>query len=66
MSMKMKFIYLLAFLCLGTLGIYSCQNDPEFPDPGFELEDQDVEVRRDTADYYNVRMKMEVPNGQTR
>ncbi|WP_053975847.1 hypothetical protein [Mangrovimonas xylaniphaga] len=57
---------LLNILFLGTIGLLlfqACQNDPEFPDPGFEIEDQRVEVRRDTADYYDINIKMNVPNG---
>lgn len=48
----------LSFLLL----LQSCQEDPSFPDPGFEIGDQRVEVRRDTADYYDIKMKMDVPN----
>ncbi len=59
----MKIKYLINFATLLTLVLWSCQKDPEFPDPGFELEDQEVEVRRDTADVYSVQMQMEVPNG---
>ncbi|OMP30159.1 hypothetical protein [Mangrovimonas sp. DI 80] len=57
---------LLNILFLGTIGLLlfqACQNDPEFPDPGFEIEDQRVEVRRDTADFYDINIKMNVPNG---
>ncbi|MBR8535804.1 hypothetical protein KDU71_09580 [Carboxylicivirga sediminis] len=56
-------------LCIFLVGIASlitfqaCQEDPSFPDPGFELTDQRVEVRRDTADYYDISMRMNVPNG---
>jgi hypothetical protein len=55
---------LLYILLLGVFGLFmqSCQNTPEFPDPGFELTDQRVEVRRDTADYYDIKMQMKVPN----
>ncbi|GAA4293074.1 hypothetical protein GCM10023163_09730 [Aestuariibaculum suncheonense] len=40
----------------------SCEQDIVFPDPGFELEDRAVEVRRDTADYYDINLRMNVPN----
>ncbi|WP_430809672.1 MULTISPECIES: hypothetical protein [unclassified Carboxylicivirga] len=59
----MKIKYLLPLLCLVTCLFYACQKVPTFPDPGFKLENQDVEVRRDTADFYTVKMQMEVPNG---
>ncbi len=59
----MKIKYLINIAALLILVLWSCQKDPEFPDPGFELEDQEVEVRRDTADVYSVQMQMEVPNG---
>ncbi len=61
--LRMKKTYLLLVVVLGLALMWSCQDDPEFPDPGFELEDQSVEVRRDTADVYTLSMEMEVPNG---
>lgn len=54
--------YYFGFLILSIIAVVSCQ-DPVFPDPGFELEDQAVEVRRDTAENYTVKMGMKVPNG---
>lgn len=53
------------FVLLGVLTLLlfqSCQDDPIFPDPGFEITEQRVEVRRDTADFYNIHMSMKVPN----
>jgi len=58
-----KYLYILLIGIGGALGFQSCQDDPVFPDPGFDIADQRVEVRRDTADYYNISMEMEVPNG---
>ncbi|WMI66021.1 hypothetical protein RBH94_02410 [Aestuariibaculum sp. YM273] len=59
---KNNFLYIL---CCGILGLslmMSCNNDIVFPDPGFELSDKRVSVRRDTADYYDIKFKMNVPN----
>ncbi len=61
--MNKKFLYILFIGIVGALSFQSCQDDPAFPDPGFEIGDQRVEVRRDTADYYDITMAMEVPNG---
>lgn len=58
-----KTIYIVTFAIMAMLLLYACQKDPIFPDPGFEIGDQRVEVRRDTADFYNIKMKMNVPNG---
>ncbi|WP_066220081.1 hypothetical protein [Formosa haliotis] len=60
--MKKSLITTLLFGTLAVLLFQACQDDPEFPDPGFELTDQRVEVRRDTVDFYNVHMTMKVPN----
>jgi hypothetical protein len=46
-----------------TVILLSCQDDPEFPDPGFEIKDKDIEVRRDTIDTYTLEFDMDVPNG---
>ncbi|SFT12710.1 hypothetical protein SAMN04487906_3104 [Zhouia amylolytica] len=56
-------IYILLIGCLGLFALQSCESDPVFPDPGFELEDTRVEIRRDTADFYDINLKMDVPNG---
>ena len=61
--MKMKYIYSAVLGLLGLAMFQACQSDPVFPDPGFEIGDQRVEVRRDTADYYDISFKMNVPNG---
>ncbi len=61
--MNLKYIIGLSSVVLSLLSFSACQDDPVFPDPGFELEDQDVAVRRDTADIYRVSMEMDVPNG---
>ncbi len=61
--MNSKYIFSVSLVLVSLLLFTACQDDPTFPDPGFELEDQEVEVRRDTADYYNVSMQMDVPNG---
>lgn len=58
-----KYLYILLVGIVGALALQSCQDDPAFPDPGFSIADQRVEVRRDTADYYNIAVDMEVPNG---
>lgn len=60
--MKKNILYIIL---LGVIGMFiqSCQSDPAFPDPGFELADQRVEVRRDNADYYDIKIDMNVPNG---
>ncbi|MBD0830629.1 hypothetical protein [Aestuariibaculum sediminum] len=61
----MKKNSLLYLLCCGIVGLFlvmSCENDIVFPDPGFELSDKKVSVRRDTADVYNIQFKMNVPN----
>ncbi|MCH4551455.1 hypothetical protein [Aestuariibaculum lutulentum] len=59
----MKYIYSAVLGLLGLAMFQACQSDPVFPDPGFEIGDQRVEVRRDTADYYDISFKMNVPNG---
>lgn len=56
-----KIIYVM--LGIMAIVVIACQNDPIFPDPGFEIGDQRVEVRRDTADAYTIKTKMNVPNG---
>lgn len=61
--MKINYIYKVLFVVLSWVVFQACEKDPVFPDPGFELEDQRVEVRRDTADFYDVNLKMNVPNG---
>jgi len=44
--------------------LYACEEVPLFPDPGFDFtSDKNVEVRRDTADHYDIVMRMNVPNG---
>lgn len=58
-----KIIYTIGLGVLAMFLLHACQQDPVFPDPGFEIGDQRVEVRRDTADYYKIKMKMNVPNG---
>jgi len=58
-----KIFYTIGFGILAMLLFHACQTDPTFPDPGLEIGDQRVEVRRDTADYYKINMKMKVPNG---
>ncbi|WP_163710054.1 hypothetical protein [Mangrovibacterium lignilyticum] len=50
-------------LFLGVLALVACKEDYEFPDPGFEIQDQDIELRRDTIDIYRVEIEMNVPNG---
>lgn len=50
-------------ILLGLIGLVACQEDPEFPDPGFEISDTSVEVRRDTINTYHVEFQMNVPNG---
>ncbi|MEH0157701.1 hypothetical protein V6R21_26670 [Limibacter armeniacum] len=60
--MKKILINTLLLSLFGLLFLQSCQQDPVFPDPGFEIGDQRVEIRRDTADYYDISMAMEVPN----
>lgn len=60
--MKNNILYGVLLLVVGMIALQSCQNDPDFPDPNFELKDQRVEVRRDTADVYTISMDMDVPN----
>lgn len=60
--MKNNLILTILALFTGMLMFQSCQQEPTFPDPGFEIGDQRVEVRRDTADFYDITMKMDVPN----
>jgi hypothetical protein len=61
--MKAKYIYSLLSALLVVFLFAACEKEPSFPDPGFEIGDQRIEVRRDTADVYNIEMRMEVPNG---
>ncbi len=50
-------------ILLAIIGLVACQDDPEFPDPGFEISDKNVVVRRDTINTYHVSFEMNVPNG---
>ena len=60
---KFKYVYGICLFFLAIFSFQACQSDPEFPDPGFEIGDKRVEVRRDTADYYDIKVKgMSVPN----
>ena len=61
--MQKNIIYILFAVVFAGMIFQSCQDDPRFPDPGFEIEDQRIEIRRDTADFYDIKMKMKVPNG---
>lgn len=60
--MKNQLLLTILALFSGMLMFQSCQQEPTFPDPGFEIGDQRVEVRRDTADFYDITMQMDVPN----
>ncbi|CAM1339511.1 hypothetical protein [Tenacibaculum aestuarii] len=64
--MQKNIIYILFAVVFAGMIFQSCQDDPRFPDPGFEIEDQRIEIRRDTADFYDIKMKMNVPNGVQR
>ncbi|WP_430815147.1 hypothetical protein [Carboxylicivirga sp. RSCT41] len=58
----MKKIIYISIALLGIL--YACQEDPAFPDPGFDTtSDVSVTVRRDTIDHYYIKGDMKVPNG---
>ncbi|WP_370478533.1 hypothetical protein [Tamlana flava] len=61
-TVKKNLLFMLLFGTFGLLMFQACEEDPIFPDPGFEITDQRVEVRRDTADYYNIHTAMKVPN----
>ncbi len=57
-----KIFYLLIFLAIFFFG--ACQDNPSFPDPGFDLSaDKKIEIRRDTADSYDLRLDINAPNG---
>lgn len=57
-------IYFILLLCMFSIfTLQSCQQDPAFPDPGFDIGDQRVTVRKDTTDHYDIAAKMNVPNG---
>ncbi len=58
-----KLHYLLLSLLAACMLLAACQDDPEFPDPGFEVKDKTIELRRDTIDTYVLEFNMEVPNG---
>ncbi|MCU4155853.1 hypothetical protein J1N10_07675 [Carboxylicivirga sp. A043] len=60
---KNKLYTIGATILLGLVALVACQEDPEFPDPGFEISDKRVELRRDTIDTYHVEFQMSVPNG---
>ncbi len=61
--MTKKIFYVISFVTLAVLFFSSCEDDPTFPDPGFELGNKKVEIRRDTADYCDIKTRMNVPNG---
>jgi len=50
-------------LLFGVLALAACKQDYEFPDPGFDIPNRDVELRLDTIDTYHVEIDMKVPNG---
>lgn len=42
----------------------ACQDDPRFPDPGFDLmTGKNITIRRDTADHYMISLKVNAPAG---
>lgn len=44
--------------------VCACQDDPRFPDPGFDLmTGRNIVIRRDTADNYLIRLKVDAPAG---
>ncbi|MDX8340288.1 hypothetical protein SLH46_13895 [Draconibacterium sp. IB214405] len=54
----------LLWIAILLIAIMACNQDITFPDPGFDLQsDREVDVRRDTADYYDINLLMNVPNG---
>ncbi len=64
LEMMKNTIYIFALLVLGMLSFTSCNDEIQFPDPGFDLtSDKVVDIRRDTADYYHIDINMEAPNG---
>lgn len=49
---------------LGVILLMACQDNPEFPDPKFDsIADQEITVRRDTANSFTLTTTMDVPNG---
>ena len=51
-------VFWVGLLCLG------CDDDPQFPDPGFDmLTDKQLTVRRDTAESYTIHLKVNAPAG---
>ncbi len=60
---KSIFYIALSFVAL-IVALGSCKKDVTFPDPGFDaLVDQKVDIRRDTADFYQILLKVDAPNG---
>lgn len=42
----------------------ACQDDPRFPDPGFDLmTGKNINIRRDTADSYKISLQVKAPAG---
>lgn len=61
--MHKKILSIISLAITVLLLSVSCQEDPAFPDPGFEAGERKVTVRRDTADYYDLQAKMKIYNG---
>ncbi|WP_167615197.1 hypothetical protein [Maribellus sediminis] len=54
----------LLWIAIILIAIIACNQEITFPDPGFDLQtDREVDIRRDTADYYDIKLLMNVPNG---
>ncbi len=64
MRRKKSNIGIMVWVTTLVLGIVACTDDPVFPDPGFDNEtDITVDIRRDTADYYDIVLDVDAPNG---
>lgn len=54
---------LYCFICF-VLFIVACADDPEFPDPGFDMMiDKNFTVRRDTTESFMLRLNVKAPGG---
>lgn len=58
--MKREIFFMILFISV----LFSCNNEPVFPDPGFDtVSDVKDTVRRDTIDTYYLEMRIKAPNG---
>lgn len=57
-----QILYIMAMIALLFNG--ACEDDPQFPDPGFDMmTDKELTIRRDTAEEFLLQLKVNAPAG---